>query len=126
MDQTYQIDSRTGSGGLHLQVKGEFNRRAATILANLISKRLGQGGRVFVNTEGITQIANIAPETFKDCLAGLESQPEKLFFIGSNGHDLAPEGYRVLVRKQPRCSCHNKCCGRNCRSTKAHGHHIMN
>ena len=65
MNETYRIDSRLGSGGLHLQVNGEFNRQAATMLANLVSKRLGQGGRVFVNTEGITQIANVAPETFK-------------------------------------------------------------
>jgi len=126
LDGTYRIDSRTGSGGLHLQVNGEFSRQAATTLAGLISEMLGQGGRVFVNTEGITQIASVAPETFKDRLSGLESQPEKLFFIGSNGRDLAPEGCRVLIRKQTTCSCKKGRCGKNCCSKKTQGGHIMN
>ena len=109
-----------------MRVNGEFSSQAAATLAGLISKILGQGGRVFVNTEMITQIAGVAAETFKDRLSGLESRPEKLFFIGSNGHDLAPEGCRVLIRKQAACSCKKRRCGKSCCSKKEPHARIMN
>ena len=116
MNNTFSIESRTSNGNLHLSPKGELDGSSACELTDFIGRHRPPGGRVFVNTDGLSRIVPFGSQVFRRRLAACSIGPEEMFLVGRKGYDLAPKGFRVLIPKPVSCKCRSagkveRCCG---------------
>lgn len=110
MNTNYLIEYRTSEGNLHIKPKGCLSEGAALSLTDLIREKYDGQGRVFINTHDLT---NIDPDCFGIFNSGMLSKtlpPDRLFFKGEKGFELAPKGSRVLLTpKNFKCGCRKGC-----------------
>jgi hypothetical protein len=112
MNQSATITADQRHGNLFITVEGDLSPEAAHALHAEIETRDKGRGNIFINTEKMGQVT----EAGRDLLHGLLARPNggRIYFIGSQGFILSPDGGRVIVRKPKKAHCNGcrKCsCG---------------
>jgi len=96
---------RESRGNLHLRLSGDFTETAARNVLDLLSRSAGGEGRVFVDTAGLESVSPQGAAMFEEGLDKRLLPPDRLFFKGRSGQQVAPQGYRVLITPEGfRCS----------------------
>lgn len=106
----------TRHGNLFINLIGEFGPKAANALVAGIQNHYPGRGNIFINTEKLADVLPAGRETFCGQLPALRT--DNLYFIGTRGFELSPEGGRVIIRRPKKKSC--KGC-RNCSCKEAGG-----
>lgn len=118
MSRNFEIEFRTNNGNLYVRPKGDLDGSAACELVNLIHDKYDGEGQVFVDTHQLRKIHSFGCGMFHYHLNFGKLPPDRLFFKGKKGFEIAPEGSRVLVisaeKRRHRCGgdCANCACGR--------------
>ena len=119
MSARFQIDVRTSNGNLHVQPKGDFDGSSACELINVLRDHYDGIGRVFIDTTSLRDIGSFGCRTFQARLDSGTVPPERLFFKGEKGHQIAPSGSRVLLSpKKSGCGCNGNCSNCPCSGKK--------
>ncbi len=120
MSSSFSIQSRRSNGNLHLRPKGDLDGSSAWELINLMTDKYDGKGRVFIDTQGLREIHPFGCGIFKCGLNKGAIPPNRLYFKGKKGFEMAPSGSRVIVApKGPGCRCDGNC--RNCRCALKRG-----
>lgn len=100
MNRGYRIHSYRSAGNLHISLSGEFSDMCAWALFKTIRQQHTGAFRVFINTVGLDSIATDGATLFKAHMTRRPMPPDWLYFKGSSGFRLAPDGSRVLICKK--------------------------
>ncbi len=113
MSTNFQVAVKKSKGNLHLHTKGDFNGNSACELVNLLHEQYDGDGRIFIDTHELCEICPFGCSTFR-CQLHLGRVPAcRIIFTGENGHEIAPEGSRVIVdNEEHKCRCNGNC--KNC------------
>lgn len=93
----FYIENRWSVGNLHIRIAGEFSGMCAWELVKVIKRQPLGSGRIFVSTAGLNRIEPAAVDLFKSLMAHWKLPADWLYFKGSKGFEIAPDGCRVLV-----------------------------
>ena len=115
MRNRFQIDVKTSNGNLYVRPKGDFDGSSACELINVLREHYRGTGRVFIDTKSLRDICSFGCKTFQARLDKRMVPPERLFFKGEKGRQIAPNGCRVLLSpKKPSCGCRGNCSQCSC------------
>jgi hypothetical protein len=103
MEQATTITAAHRHGNLFLTVAGDLGPGAAHALHAEIKTRCTGAGNIFINLEKVGQVAAAGRDMLRSLLA--EPTTGRIYFIGSQGFALSPDGSRVIVRKQKKARC---------------------
>ncbi|MBF0377735.1 MAG: HD-GYP domain-containing protein [Desulfamplus sp.] len=126
MNTSFEIESRISNGNLHLYPKGDFDGSSACELLNFIHDRYSGKGKVFIDTNHLHRLCSFGCDTFRCGLNSSLLPPDRIFFKGKNGFEIAPNGSRVIVASENKKDEHqnsihkdreHKCSG-NCKNCK--------
>lgn len=91
------IAYRESRGNLHLRLSGDFTGTAAREVLDFLRRSADGDGRIFLDTAGLEAVSSGGAAVFREGLAPLLLPPNRLFFKGRTGQEIAPPGYRVLI-----------------------------
>ena len=128
MSINFQIESRISNGNLHLRPKGDFDGSSACELLNFIHDKYNGKGRVFIDTKYLHRLCSFGCDTFRCGLNCALLPPDRIFFKGKNGFEIAPNGSKVIIAseqskngyKRGHNAKHRRCSG-NCKNCKCSG-----
>ena len=100
MNPNYRIHSYRSAGNLHISLSGEFNGMCAWALFKTLRQQYKGAFRIFVNTAGLGEITPEGADLFKSNMGRRPMPPDWLYFKGSAGFRIAPDGSRVLICKK--------------------------
>lgn len=104
---------RESRGNLHLRLSGDFTETEARNVLDFLSRSAGDEGRVFVDAAGLESVSPQGAAVFEEGLDKRLLPPDRLYFKGKVGRQVAPPGYRVLITPEGgRCSGCAGCPGR--------------
>jgi hypothetical protein len=101
MKSAYIIDFRHSTGNLHIYLRGDFTGMCAWELVKTLKWHAPGSGRIFISTGNLASIDSGAVAFFKEHLKAVGISPDKLFFKGPKGFQLAPNGSKVLICRPP-------------------------
>lgn len=101
MKSAYIIDFRHSAGNLHIHLRGDFTGMCAWELVKTLKWHAPGSGRVFISTRELARIDSGAIAFFKEHLQAVGICSKRLFFKGSKGFQMAPDGAKVLICKRP-------------------------
>ena len=134
----FGMQFRHSNGNLHIKATGVFDEESVKSLLDLFEREYPAGGRVFIDTEAISDVRSSGRAALGLWLGRTSVPASALFFMGEKGFQMAPDGTRVLIvdrsrnrdsrrqEDQQRGGGHeHRCCGRcahcKCRQ-RHHGH----
>lgn len=132
MKTSATLEYRHSHNNLHVQLGGSFSEESAFSLLTLLKREYHSGGRVFINTDGLSDVDKNGANVLHMQWSSLDIPAGLLFLKGEKGMALAPQGSRILiVRKnaeaspKPAALHKHKCCGKcaNCKCHGGEGHH---
>ena len=93
----FGLQFRHSNGNLHVKAVGTFDGKSARALLDLFIRDYPEGGRVFVDTEAVSEVYPSGRSMLSSWLGGSPVPAEDLFFMGEKGFQMAPDGTRVLI-----------------------------
>ena len=107
MSTDFQMNYHHNKDNLHVKMQGIFDGNSAHELLNLFLREYRCGGRVFVDTAGVSEVLPFGSKVLQARLCQTPVPASQLFFKGENGFNMAPSGSRVLIvpprkKKMPR------------------------
>ena len=118
MSTDFQMNYHHNKDNLHVKMQGIFDGNSAHELLNLFLREYRCGGRVFVDTAGVSEVLPFGSKVLQARLCQTPVPASQLFFKGENGFNMAPSGSRVLI--VPPRKKKSGCCG-NARTAHATG-----
>lgn len=116
MSTDFQMNYHHNKDNLHVKMQGIFDGNSAHELLNLFLREYRCGGRVFVDTAGVSEVLPFGSKVLQARLCQTPVPASQLFFKGENGFNMAPSGSRVLI--VPPRKKKSGCCG-NARTAHA-------
>ncbi len=103
----FTVTHRESSGNLHIAITGEFNGQCAWELIRIIETYYKQPGRIFVQTQKITNVEEKGILLYKKLYNCRRVPLRNFYFKGETGFKIALDGQRVLLSKK-NCQSPNK------------------
>jgi hypothetical protein len=100
MNPDFTIKFRKSCGNLHVYVNGDFNEMCAWSIIKTIKREYNGTGRVFVSTDGFSNLMEAGIKLFKEYMLPQIMPLDRLFLKGKNGFKIGPNGCRVLIYKK--------------------------
>ena len=100
MSTDFQMNYHHNKDNLHVKMQGIFDGNSAHELLNLFLREYRCGGRVFVDTAGVSEVLPFGSKVLQARLCQTPVPASQLFFKGENGFNMAPSGSRVLIVPQ--------------------------
>ena len=100
MSTDFQMNYHHNKDNLHVKMQGIFDGNSAHELLNLFLREYRCGGRVFVDTAGVSEVLPFGSKVLQARLCQTPVPASQLFFKGENGFNMAPSGSRVLIVRQ--------------------------
>ena len=97
MSTDFQMNYHHNKDNLHVKMQGIFDGNSAHELLNLFLREYRCGGRVFVDTAGVSEVLPFGSKVLQARLCQTPVPASQLFFKGENGFNMAPSGSRVLI-----------------------------
>ena len=97
MSTDFQMNYHHNKDNLHVKMQGIFDGNSAHELLNLFLREYRCGGRVFVDTAGVSEVVPFGSKVLQARLCQTPVPASQLFFKGENGFNMAPSGSRVLI-----------------------------
>ena len=130
----FGMQFRHSNGNLHIKATGVFDEDSGEILLDLFNKEYPAGGRVFIDTEAVSEVHSSGRAALALRLDRTPVPVGALFFMGEKGFQMAPDGTRVLIvdrsrtrmprkENQQRGGEHeHRCCGKcaHCKCRQGH------
>ena len=110
---------------LHIALSEQYEQPEADALIEMLRGKETQCKRIFIDVQKVVQPHPSAVSAFKTSLSALRIGPERVFFKGKLGFDLAINGNRVLIVKKATHERHEgkkHVCTGNCAHCTC-GHH---
>ena len=104
MSTDFQMNYHHNKDNLHVKMQGIFDGNSAHELLNLFLREYRCGGRVFVDTAGVSEVLPFGSKVLQARLCQTPVPASQLFFKGENGLTWRPPGavclsYRPARRK---------------------------
>ena len=111
MSTDFQMNYHHNKDNLHVKMQGIFDGNSAHELLNLFLREYRCGGRVFVDTAGVSEVLPFGSKVLQARLCQTPVPASQLFFKGENGFNMAPSGSRVLIvpPRKKKSGCCGKC-----------------
>ena len=93
----FGLQFRHSNGNLHVKAVGGFDGKSARALLELFIREYPEGGRVFVDTEAVSEVHPSGRSMLSSWLGDSPVPADALFFMGEKGFQMAPDGTRVLI-----------------------------
>ena len=124
MSTDFQMNYHHNKDNLHVKMQGIFDGNSAHELLNLFLREYRCGGRVFVDTAGVSEVLPFGSKVLQARLCQTPVPASQLFFKGENGFNMAPSGSRVLIvpPRKKKSGCCGKCAHCTCHGEHGHGH----
>ena len=115
MSTNFQVIFEKSNGNLHVSPSGDFDGNSAWELVNLLHEQYNGTGQVFIDTKNLCEICPFGCTTFQCRLNQTRIPMDQLFFSGTKGYSIAPEGSKVIVaHKKDQCRCNGDCANCSC------------
>lgn len=108
MSTNFQVAFKRHNGNLHVHPSGDLDGSSAFELIRLLNRKYDGNGDVIIDTRKLREVHPFGSMTFQSKVKECRIPYNRLCFKGQKGHDIAPEGCKVIERPN-----HHKCCG-NC------------
>jgi hypothetical protein len=108
MSTNFQVAFKRHNGNLHVHPSGDLDGSSAFELIRLLSRKYDGNGEVVIDTRKLRNVFPFGSSIFQDNVIESRIPKNRLSFKGEKGHELAPEGCKVIE-----VSSKHKCCG-NC------------
>ena len=124
MSTDFQMNYHHNKDNLHVKMQGIFDGNSAHELLNLFLREYRCGGRVFVDTAGVSEVLPFGSKVLQARLCQTPVPASQLYFKGENGFNMAPSGSRVLIvpPRKKKSGCCGKCAHCTCHGEHGHGH----
>ena len=124
MSTDFQMNYHHNKDNLHVKMQGIFDGNSAHELLNLFLREYRCGGRVFVDTAGVSEVLPFGSKVLHARLCQTPVPASQLFFKGENGFNMAPSGSRVLIvpPRKKKSGCCGGCAHCTCHGEHGHGH----
>lgn len=100
MNSGFILNFKKSCGNLHIYLNGSFNGMCAWALIKTIKMEYNGTGRVFVSTDGLSNLMLSGIDLFKTNMTPKIMPLDRLFLKGENGFKMAPNGCRILICKK--------------------------
>ena len=90
MSTDFQMNYHHNKDNLHVKMQGIFDGNSAHELLNLFLREYRCGGRVFVDTAGVSEVLPFGSKVLQARLCQTPVPASQLFFKGENGFNMAP------------------------------------
>ena len=118
MHHSPRVTIERRNGNLHTTINGEFTPETAARLAESMRASYTGQGNIFIHTKMITGVAPGSRSFLTELLRSSALPQERIYFTGSRGKEIAPDGSRVIVHAHNHeaggcgrcrnCSCREK------------------
>ncbi len=125
MSPTCGLTHRFSHDNLHIALSEHFEQPQVDALIDMLRGQQTHCNRIFIDVRKVTNPQPSAVAAFKTSLGSLSVGPERVFFKGKLGFDLAVNGNKVLIVKkanQERSEEKKHVCKGNCAHCTC-GHH---
>ena len=120
MELVEQIKIDHRNGNLYIEVQGVFSPDTSAKLATVISRVYGGRGNIFINTKGITEVANGSKFALNSLIEICDLPVDNIYFIGDKGFMLGDDATKVIIRKEKSTHrCSGKCKSCKCSTRQA-------
>ncbi len=134
----FGMQFRHSNGNLHIKATGVFDEKSVKSMLDLFDREYPAGGRVFIDTEAITDVHSSGRTALNLWLGRTPVPAGALFFMGEKGFQMAPDGTRVLIIDRSRSRSRrqqegqqrggehgHRCCGKcaHCKCRQGHDRH---
>ena len=103
MSTDFQMNYHHNKDNLHVKMQGIFDGNSAHELLNLFLREYRCGGRVFVDTAGVSEVLPFGSKVLQARLCQTPVPASQLFFKGENGFALRePCAYRAAPQEEKR------------------------
>lgn len=92
MSTDFQMNYHHNKDNLHVKMQGIFDGNSAHELLNLFLREYRCGGRVFVDTAGVSEVLPFGSKVLQARLCQTPVPASQLFFKGENGFNMRPPG----------------------------------
>ena len=96
MSTDFQMNYHHNKDNLHVKMQGIFDGNSAHELLNLFLREYRCGGRVFVDTAGVSEVLPFGSKVLQARLCQTPVPASQLFFKGENGFNMALRKMRAL------------------------------
>jgi hypothetical protein len=117
MSTNFQVAFKRRNGNLHVHPRGDFDGSSAFELIRLLGRKYDGNGKVVIDTRRLRKIHPFGSSTFQVKVKECRIPFSRLSFRGEKGHDLAPEGCKVVEASKKHQCCGN-CAGCPCSEKK--------
>ena len=102
MSTDFQMNYHHNKDNLHVKMQGIFDGNSAHELLNLFLREYRCGGRVFVDTAGVSEVLPFGSKVLQARLCQTPVPASQLFFKGENGALREPCAYRAAPQEEKR------------------------
>ena len=117
MHPSFQVRYEKNDAALRVWPAGAFDGNAAMQLHDVLLEQYAGQPYVFIDTAALHDVAPQDGTVFRERMLASTIPPQHLIFKGDHGLALAPEGSRVVVRREKK---KHVCCGRCANCTCGH------
>ncbi|MGD8837719.1 MAG: hypothetical protein PVJ19_22445 [Desulfobacteraceae bacterium] len=117
MSTNFQVAFKKHNGNLHVHPSGDLDGSSALELIRLLHRKYDGNGEVVIDTRRLRKILPFGSTTFQSRVKECRIPYNRLSFRGEKGHDIAPEGCRV-IESSKKHKCRGNCPGCVCSQKK--------
>ena len=90
MASNFRIRFQRNGGNLHITLKGDLDGSSAHVLFDTLKRHYGDRAKVYVNTDGLTEVHPFGWAVLQSNLSALKGKSANIVFTGKYSNTLSP------------------------------------